>query len=136
MEVVVLTPLVAVAMALLPLYHCQVTVFAVALSGSVSVAVSSTLTWGCNVSRVIVPDSSTLVTSMVTAFVAVVFAPPSDASTVTVYVLEVPLAPPPVGASKSGELANVSTPLLLILKSPASPPSTSQVIDLPSGSVA
>ena len=78
----------APVMGLLPLYHCQVTVFSAATSGSSRVAMISTETWGCNVDRVTVPGSSTLVTSMVTCSVAGV-APPSDASTVTVYIWSV-----------------------------------------------
>ena len=77
--------MVAPTISLLPLYHCQVTVVSslAILSGSVRVAVIATPTWGCNVDRVTVPGSSTLVTSMVTSSVAVVSSPPSEAWTVT-----------------------------------------------------
>ena len=74
-------------MGLLPLYHCQVMVFAhLRCPGHPSVAVITTSTWGCNVDRVTVPGSSTLVTSMVTFFRSGrVLTPPSDAWTVTAY---------------------------------------------------
>ena len=61
-------------MELLPLYHCQVRLDMVP-SGSVKVAVIPSPTWGCNVDRVTVPGSSTLVTAMVTAFIALVSSP-------------------------------------------------------------
>ena len=53
----VIAALVAPAMGLLPLYHCQVTAawsVALMISGSDSVAMMARPTWGCNVDRVTV----------------------------------------------------------------------------------
>ena len=75
-----------------PRYHCQETLSAVMLSGSVSVAVTGKPTRGCRVDSSTAPSSSMLVTLTITACSSVLpFV--SVTTTVTSYTLFAPESP-------------------------------------------